>query len=191
MDMHPPSDEEYDALPHVVLTSDMDWDPAVVDNELDFDEWLEARMEEDDLPGPNSYCDYRFDQQGYYQHQVYRAHFFDAYQDLPAETYDDIVDAIDMKYIVKPHEVTSQDPHFESLRPNFAWAPVEVIKRTFDVTTRWARCIECYPFRQHCKSRFPALNVHRRREPIAMDTIYSDTLAIDNGATSAQILVGT
>ena len=114
MDMHPPSDEEYDTLPHVVLTSDMDWDPAVVNNELDFDEWLDARMEEDDLPGPNSYGDYRFDQQGHNQHQVYKAHFFDTYQDLPVETYDDIVDAIDMKYIVKPQEVTSQDPNFES-----------------------------------------------------------------------------
>ena len=107
------------------------------------------------------------------------------------ETYDDIVDAIDIKYIVKPHEVTSQDPHFESLRPNFEWAPVEVIKRTFDVTSRWARCIEQYPFRKHFKSRFPALNVHCRREPVATDTVYSDTPAIDNGATSAQIFVGT
>ena len=90
MGMHPPSDKEYDALPHVVLTSDMDWDPAVVDNELDFDEWLDARMEEDDQPGPNSYGDCRFDRQGYFRHQVYKAHFFDAYQDLPVETYDDL-----------------------------------------------------------------------------------------------------
>ena len=153
--MHHPTDEEYDVLPHVVLTSNMDWDTAVVDNELDLDEWLDARMEGGDLPGPNSYSDYQFDQQGYYMHQVYRAHFFAAYQDLPMESYDDIVDATDMKYIIKPHEVTSQDPHFESLRPNFAWAPIKVIKRTFDATTRWARCIERYPFRKHFKSRFP------------------------------------
>ena len=53
-----PPDDEYNVLPHVVLTSDIDWDPAVVDNELDFDEWLNARMDEDDLPGPNSYGDY-------------------------------------------------------------------------------------------------------------------------------------
>ena len=29
MDMHPPTDEEYDVLPHVVLISDMDWDPVM------------------------------------------------------------------------------------------------------------------------------------------------------------------
>ena len=66
-----------------------------------------------------------------------------------------------------------------------------MIKKTFDVTTRWARCIEHLPFRKHFKSRFPALNVHRRNEPVATDTVYSDTPAVDNGATSAQIFVGT
>ena len=92
---------------------------------------------------------------------------------------------------VNPHEVSSNDPDFEALRPNFAWAPVEVIKRTFDITTRWARSIEHLPFRKHFKSRFPALNVHRRSEAVATDTVYSDTPAVDSGATSAQIFVGT
>ena len=68
---------------------------------------------------------------------------------------------------------------------------MDVIKTAFDVTTRWARSIEHLPFRKHFKSRFPALNVHRRNEAVSMDTVYSDTPAIDNGATSAQIFVGT
>ena len=41
------------------------------------------------------------------------------------------------------------------------------------------------------RSPFPAMNVHRRNEPVATDTVFSDTPAIDNGATSAQIFVGT
>jgi len=40
------------------------------------------------------------------------------------------------------------------------------------------------------KSLFPALNVHRRDEPVATDTIYSDTPAVDSGATIAQVFVG-
>jgi hypothetical protein len=40
------------------------------------------------------------------------------------------------------------------------------------------------------KSPFPALNVRRREEPVATDTVYSDTPAIDNGATQAQFFVG-
>ena len=40
------------------------------------------------------------------------------------------------------------------------------------------------------KSHFPALNVHRRDELVAMDTIYSDTPAVDSGATISQVFVG-
>ena len=40
------------------------------------------------------------------------------------------------------------------------------------------------------RSPFPALNVHRRNEAVATDTVFSDTPAIDNGATMAQIYVG-
>ena len=53
MDMHPPDDEEYDGLPHVILTSDVVWNPTVVDNEIDMEEWIDARMELSDLPAFN------------------------------------------------------------------------------------------------------------------------------------------
>ena len=58
------------------------------------------------------------------------------------------------------------------------------------VTTRYAKNILHLPLRKHVKSRFPALNVHRRREPVATDTVYSDTPATDDGSTIAQIFVG-
>ena len=41
------------------------------------------------------------------------------------------------------------------------------------------------------RSPFPACNVHRRSEPVATDTVYSDTPAIDSGETAAQFFVGT
>jgi septum formation inhibitor MinC len=41
------------------------------------------------------------------------------------------------------------------------------------------------------KSPNPALNVRPRDEPVATDTIYSDTPVIDCGITSAQLFVGT
>ena len=89
------------------------------------------------------------------------------------------------------HEVGhGPPPNFEALQPCFAWAPVDVIKHTFAVTTRYAKNILHLPLRKHFKSRFPALNVHRRREPVATDTVYSDTPAIDDGSTTAQIFVG-
>ena len=44
---------------------------------------------------------------------------------------------------------------------------------------------------QTIKSPYPALNVWRRNEPVASDTIFADTPAIDtNGHTMAQIFIG-
>ena len=206
MDMHPPDDEELESLPHVFLTSDADWDPTVVDNEIDIEEWLDARMELDEIPAFNEYGDFKFDEQGYYRHGInftsthsYRDdedtlnddEFFDSRKDF--DVYDDLedfIDSIDGLYSVNRMSVSEKNPNFELLRPYFAFAPIETIKRTFAITTRWARSIEHRPFKKHFKSRFAASNVHRRREAVGTDTVYSDTAAIDNGSFSAQIYVG-
>ena len=41
------------------------------------------------------------------------------------------------------------------------------------------------------KSPYPACNVHRRNEPIATDTVFSSTPAINGSARMAQLFVGT
>ena len=69
------------------------------------------------------------------------------------------------------------------------FAPIEGIKKMFAKTAH-ARNIVCLPFRTHLKSRFPALNVRRRNEPVATDTVWADEPAIDDGSTAAQIFVG-
>jgi hypothetical protein len=45
--------------------------------------------------------------------------------------------------------------------------------------------------RKHIKSRFPSLNIPCREEPVATDTVFSDTPAVDSGVKIAQIFVGT
>jgi hypothetical protein len=41
--VRPYTDEEWDTLPHVILTSDVDWDPTVLDHNLDDDDkWFDA-----------------------------------------------------------------------------------------------------------------------------------------------------
>ena len=45
--------------------------------------------------------------------------------------------------------------------------------------------------KKHYKSSYPALNVQRRHEPVATDTVFSDRPAIDGGETCAHIFVGT
>jgi hypothetical protein len=195
MDMHPPSDDELNNLAHVVFTSDIDWDPTIADNDLPLEEWLDALMEEKLLPGVNDYGDLIFDDQGYYRSDPILINELELLCTHRNGTclgdQESIIENIEDKYRANNLHTSTNDPDFEALRPKFAWLPVDVIQKTFDVTTRWARSIENLPFRKHFKSPFPAFNVHRRNEPVATDTVYSDTPAVDSGATSAQIFVGT
>ena len=42
-----------------------------------------------------------------------------------------------------------------------------------------------FPYEKTLESRNPALNVPRRHEPVATDTIFSDTPAVDSGVKQA------
>ena len=44
--------------------------------------------------------------------------------------------------------------------------------------------------KKHLKSRSPALNILRRHEAHATDTVFSDTPAVNSGVKQAQVLVG-
>jgi hypothetical protein len=90
-----------------------------------------------------------------------------------------------------PRTFTVKQPDYEAIRPLFGWLPVRTIKKTFDKTTQYARMPASTILKKHFKSQFPALNVKRCDEPVATDTVYSDTPAIDGGETCAQIFVGT
>jgi hypothetical protein len=67
---------------------------------------------------------------------------------------------------------------------------LDTIKRTFSVTTQFACGRVSDTLKQHWRSRCPACNVKRRNEPVATDTVFSDTPAVDSGFTAAQRFVG-
>jgi hypothetical protein len=51
LSMRPFTDDEWDTLPHIILTSEIDWDPTTLDRELDDDdEWFDALSDEVDYP---------------------------------------------------------------------------------------------------------------------------------------------
>jgi hypothetical protein len=79
---------------------------------------------------------------------------------------------------------------YDALRPRFAWLPTDIIKKTFEVTTQYARMPLNTVLRKCFKSPNPAVNVRRRDEPVATDTIQSDVPAIDGGEKYAQLFVG-
>ena len=80
---------------------------------------------------------------------------------------------------------------FEALQPKFGWLPVNVIKTMFDNTTQFYWTPASIQLKKRFWSPYPACNVQRWQEPLATDTVYSDTPAIDNGSKVAQIFVGT
>jgi hypothetical protein len=174
MDMRRPTDAELASLPHVVLTSDVDWDPSVLDNEIDLaTSWYDGIH---DLPQP-PYVEPRFDHTGQYLHRH-----------ISLCDYRD--DAIARIMQCQQHHVTRNVHDYEALRPCFGWVSADTVRKTIMATTQHAREVYHAPLRKHFKSRFPALNVHRRNEPVATDTIWSDTPAVDNGAKFAQLFVG-
>jgi hypothetical protein len=90
-----------------------------------------------------------------------------------------------------PKFVMTLEPDYGQLCPRLGWLPIDAIKKTFEHTTQLTNMPMSTILKKWYKSPNPALNVHPHDEPVATDTIYSDTPAIDCGITSAQLFVGT
>jgi hypothetical protein len=91
---------------------------------------------------------------------------------------------------ISPHVAQAEPDPATTLRPFFAFLPTEVVERTLQATTQYARVPMSESSRRFFKSPFLALNVARRNEDLLTDVVYSDTPAIDNGSTSAAIYSG-
>ena len=73
-----PTNDELNSLPHVIMTSDVDWDPSFYDNIIE-------SIEEFHDTSINDHEDANFDQYGEYRHRTIATHttipgveFFDA-----------------------------------------------------------------------------------------------------------------
>ena len=88
------------------------------------------------------------------------------------------------------HKLKAETPDFDKYRPYFGWVNADTIRDTFKNTTQWGASVSTFPMRKHLKSRNPALNIPRRHEAVATDTVYSDTPAVDSGVKQAQLFVG-
>ena len=69
MSIRPFTNKEWDDLPHVIMTEDVDWDPTIIDCEIeDGEEWFDTMQ---DLPVPDP--DPLFDEFGDYRHNQHVA----------------------------------------------------------------------------------------------------------------------
>ena len=58
-------------------------------------------------------------------------------------------------------------------------------------STQWGVSIpNTVPMKKNLKSGNQALNIPRRHEPVAIDTVFSDTPAVDSGIKQAQVFAG-
>ena len=189
MSMRPYTDDDWDNLPHLILTSDADWDPSVLDNTIDDDEiWFDAMSDlPDDSVSP------LFDLCGNYRHR-HAIHFHDISRSdlgdgvLPNEAH--LYKTFESDTKPGARETLPKEPDYTSFIPNLGWSSLNAIKRTFAATTQYVRIPMSTHLTRHFKSPFPALNIHRRQEAVATDTVYSDTPAIDCGDTEAQFYCG-
>ena len=182
MKMSKPTDQDM-KLPHIILTADMDWDPRCMDHTFTDANGEVTDEYHDALSNTGKFFE-NFDQRvtltGEMIHpddDEYDFHFLDPRERAAS-------------HLANNHKTKLKEPDYEALRPNFGWATIEMIKKTFATSTQFFRNMYRLPLRKHFKSRFPGANVGRRNEPVAMDTYFSDTPAIGTVVKMAQIFVG-
>lgn len=190
MDIRPYTDHEWDNLPHVILTDASEWDPKRLDYEHNNDTFFDS-IDESTVP-PKTKLPVRFhhafDDYGDYRHRHIATHKW-----LRSHN-ESIVfrnsDLLNVERIACPHDVARRTPDYPRYRRFLLWLPDDVIERTWTCTTQYATI----PMSTHLRKTFqapnPVLNIPRRPEDLATDEVYSDTPAIDNGATRAQLFVG-
>jgi hypothetical protein len=144
-----PTDEDMSNYPHVMFTSDDEWDPSTLDDEYSPSDF-NADLLPLDLPDPrvNQYGEILNWQSEYYHAST---------EDTGFAKYVDTC----LYEIKHGRTVRTKEHDFEGLHPNFGWTTTKRIKKTPENTTQFARAQDRYPVRKHYKTRFPAPNVNR------------------------------
>ena len=179
-----PTDEELAKYFLVHLTSIHEWDPSVLDYshpEGDGEPLWTCAPQHIDLIDPN------FDTHGLYTKRAINtlSSLADVRQKAPMA-----LSSPKSTIQANKHDVQPETPDYDKNRPYFGWVNIDTIRDTFKNTTQWGACTESSPLKRHLKSRNPALNVPRRHEGVATDTVYSDTPAVDSGVRQAQLFAG-
>jgi hypothetical protein len=175
--LRPYTDQEWDSYPHVFLTSESEWDPSILDHELEDDEqWFDAISDLSADPSHNV-----FDEFGDYRKRVMvnYSHYFDGEDELTLDTlihqcmlhahdtpnqvseyfYDththELDDTKDSPITMVPKVVTKRPPDYAKLRPLFGWLSSDIIEKTFKLTTQYARLPSGTLLKKTFKSQIP------------------------------------
>ena len=97
--------------------------------------------------------------------------------------------AMNVQKEIKPKQMRKHHINPKEIQACLAYLPIETVKQTLKCTTQLAKWHVKLPLQKHWKPRFPFLNVHRLREPVATDTFFANCQAI-GGHTCAQVFYG-
>ena len=164
-----PTDEELVKYPSVHLTSIHEWDPSVLDfnyPEGDGEPVWACDPQNLDLLDPN------FDPHGLYTKRAINTLSSLAYVQPTSSM---AISPSKTPFQANKHQIKSETPDFDNYRPYFGWVNADTIRDTFKHTSQWGASVGTFPMKRHLKSRSPALNIPRRHEAVATDTVYSDT----------------
>ena len=155
-----PTDQDLDQYPNVLLASQHEWNPSVLDyscpNTHGYPFWSHN-------PFVRDQHDPRIDESGNIHNRV--IHTLSILSDTPITS-------------IQKHDQQPTTIDNNKLKPYFGWVNAETIKKTFESSTQWAVTSTRFPIRKHFKSRFPAFNIPCRNEAVGTDTIFSDPLLL-------------
>ena len=159
-----PTDQDLQNYPHVFFTSPDIWDASVLDHEITPSLLEDINQHSDDSLLQDSI----FDEYGDLHHRAIQT--LNIFCDLPSLPSGEPITHASL------HDSNPAEEDWKTLRPYFGWQSEQVIKNTYKVTSRFGGTIPQHDYlKKHFKSRNPVFNIPRRNEPVATDTIFSDT----------------
>jgi hypothetical protein len=120
MDMCPPTEDEMASYPHVILTSEMEWDPTILDNEFGPND-MPSSATTTNLPDShlNDYGELNRDHANYVHHCCIRAN---------------------------GAAVNRNEPDYTRLQPYLGWTSLDRVKQMLKNTTQFYRASIRQPF---------------------------------------------
>jgi hypothetical protein len=73
-----------------------------------------------------------------------------------------------------PKVISMREPDYDQLHHFFGWSETDLIKKTFEHTTQYARLPAGTLLKKAYKSPNPALNAYHCQEDVALDIVYLD-----------------
>jgi hypothetical protein len=178
------------SIPHLSKQPEIDDDSTLSDNYANIDiddESIESEAES--IESGSSLDNLLYDIYHHQQALAYGEYLI--HESDYTNSIDEYFQVYNSEFYAEPIDLRKKEPNYEKLRPYFMNLPKKVVQKTMETCTMLARMPVSSYLKHRYKSQFPALNVWRRPEAVATDTVYSDTPAIDGGEKSAQLFIGS